>query len=258
MTQTEADRSSLHLEDVVILGVGLAAGTVIALVLVRSIMYGLTRGHGNLMDSLTYLWSWIPLWLREGISDEATLLGWPLTGETSAYWYMSRAAGLLGYLLLWAASAWGLVVSTKVAKGLIAAPLATGLHEFLSLGALVFSAFHALILLGDGYIDFNLVDVIYPFAASYRTGWVGLGQLGFYLITALIISFYVRKIIRPKTWRSLHYLTFLAYAMVVVHSLTTGTDAGELAVQAMYLGTGGTVVFLIYYRLFTVGIKRSR
>jgi len=142
------------------------------------------------------------------------------------------------------------------ALGLIGAPFATGLHEFLSLTALAFAGFHALVLLGDRYIGFNLADIIYPFAASYRPGWVGLGQLGFYLSTAMILSFYTRKSIGPKTWRAMHYLTFLAYGMVVVHGLTSGTDSSALPVQAMYLGTGAVIVFLIYYRLFTIGQKR--
>jgi predicted ferric reductase len=229
----------------------------IALLLLGLVLDSALRGDFSLTNSLAPLLEWIPPQLSERLTNEASLMGWPLTGETSAYWYMSRGAGLVGYLLLWAATAWGLVVSTKVAKGLIAAPFATGLHEFLSLGALAFAGIHAAALLGDQYIDFGLVDIIYPFAAGYRPGWVGLGQLGFYLSLALTLSFYVRKRIGPKTWRSLHYLTFLAYALVVVHSLTSGTDASELAVQAMYLGTGATVVFLIYYRLLSTGPKRG-
>jgi DMSO/TMAO reductase YedYZ heme-binding membrane subunit len=72
------------------------------------------------------------------------------------------------------------------------------------------------------------------------------------------LSFYVRKTISPKTWRKLHYLTFLTYGMVLVHGLTVGSDASALPVQIMYVGSGASTVFLIYYRLFTLGQKRSR
>ena len=215
------------------------------------------RGDLNLITGAGPLLQWVPSWLRESLGQEIAGMGWPLTGETAAYWYMSRGAGLIGYLLLWGATAWGLLVSTKVAKDFIPAPFSVSLHEFLSLAALAFAGLHALALLGDRYIDFGLVDIIYPFAASYRPGWVGLGQLGFYLSAALTLSFYVRKRIGPKAWRSLHYLTFLAYALVVVHSLTAGTDASALPVQAMYLGSGAVIVFLIYYRLLTSGRKRG-
>jgi predicted ferric reductase len=116
--------------------------------------------------------------------------------------------------------------------------------------------------IGNGFKSpgnaYYLVDIIYPFAASYRPGWVGVGQLGFYLSAVLTLSFYVRKTISPKTWRKLHYLTFLTYGMVVVHSLASGSDTSALPVQIMYVGSGAAIAFLIYYRLFTVGQKRSR
>jgi predicted ferric reductase len=256
-TQSQANRTTLRLEDLMILGIGMITGTLIALLLFGLVLDNWLRGDLNLVDSLASLLQWIPPGLHETLVNEASLMGWPLTAETSAFWYMSRGAGLVGYLMLWAATACGLVASTKVAKGVIAAPLTMNLHEFLSLAALAFSGFHALVLLGDHYIDFSLVDIIYPFAASYQPGWVGLGQLGFYLSAVLTLSFYVRKRISPKTWRSLHYLTFLAYAMILLHGITAGTDADTLPVQAMYVGTGAVIVFLIYYRLFTVGRKRK-
>lgn len=258
VTQSQTNRAASRLEGLLVMAMGMVVGGLAALLLLGMVLGSWPRGDFNLGNTLVSIGQWIPPAVREVLINEASLMGWPLTGETSAYWYMSRAAGLVGYLLLWAATAWGLVVSTKVAKGLVPAPFAMNLHEFLSLAALAFSAFHALVLLGDHYIDFSLVDIIYPFAASYRPGWVGLGQIGFYLSAALTASFYVRKSIGPKRWRTLHYLTFLAYGMVVVHSLTVGTDTSILPIQVMYAATGATVVFLIYYRLFTVGEKRGR
>jgi predicted ferric reductase len=258
VTQTQTKHGTLRLEDILILAIGMTVGGLIALFLLGIVLDSWRRGNFNLGNSLASVWQWVPPAARAMLVNEASAMGWPLTGETSAYWYMSRAAGLLGYLLLWAATAWGLVVSTKVARGLVPAPFAASLHEFLSLAALAFSAFHALVLLGDHYIDLSLVDIIYPFAASYRPGWVGVGQLGFYLSAVLSLSFYVRKTISPKTWRKLHYLAFLTYGMVVVHSLASGSDTSALPVQIMYVGTGAAIAFLIYYRLFTVGQKRSR
>jgi predicted ferric reductase len=256
-THSRANRALLNLEELMLFGIGMTVGTLIALLLLVLVLADWTqRGDASLVSSLGPLLTRGLAGLREVLISEALLMGWPLSGESSAYWYMSRGAGFIGYLLLWAATAWGLIVSTKVAKGVIAAPFATSLHEFLSLGALAFSGFHALVLLGDGYIDFGLVDIIYPFAASYRPGWVGLGQLGFYLAAALTLSFYVRKNIGHKTWRSLHYLTFLTYALVLAHSLTTGTDVGAPLAQAMYFATGATLVFLIYYRLLASGHMR--
>jgi len=206
------------------------------------------------VHKLSPLWQWVPPATREVIVQETALM-WPATAETSAYWYMSRGAGLVSYMLLWATAAWGLLVSTRLAKGLMATPFAASLHEFLSLTTLSFAAFHGLVLMGDRYINFNLINVIYPFAANYRPGWVGLGQLGFYLTVGLVLSFYVRKSVGPRAWRAAHYLTFPAYGLVLVHGITSGTDTGALPVQAMYLATGTAIVFLVYYRLLTLGNK---
>jgi len=200
------------------------------------------------------VWHWVPPAARQAILTETALM-WPATAETSAYWYMSRGAGLVSYVLLWATAAWGLLVSTRLAKGLIAAPFSAGLHEFLSLATLSFAAFHGLVLLGDRYVNFSLIDVVYPFAATYRPGWVGLGQVGFYLTAALVLSFYVRKKVGPRTWRAVHFFTFPAYGLVLVHGITSGTDSSALPVQGMYLATGTAIVFLVYYRLLTLGNK---
>ena len=258
VTQTQSDHITSRLEELLILGIGMSIGGIIALLLLGLMLESWLRGDVSPTVGLAPLLTWAPPAVQEMLIREASLMGWPLTADTSAYWYMSRGAGMVSYLLLWGATAWGLVISTKVAKGLVPAPFAMGLHEFLSLAALAFSALHALVLLGDHYIDFGLADIIYPFAASYRPGWVGVGQLGFYLSAILTLSFYVRKTIGAKTWRKLHYLTFLAYGLVVVHGLTVGTDTNTLLAQTMYMGTGAVILFLVYYRLFTVGEKKGR
>jgi predicted ferric reductase len=220
--------------------------------LIALLLLGLGLNSLELRHDLSPIWHWVPLAARQAIVTETALM-WPAAAETSAYWYLSRGAGLVSYVLLWATAAWGLLVSTKLAKGLIAAPFAAGLHEFLSLTTLSFAAFHGLVLLGDRYINFNLINVVYPFAATYRPGWVGLGQVGFYLTAALVLSFYVRKNVGPRTWRAVHFLTFPAYGLVLVHGITSGTDSSALPVQVMYLATGTAIVFLVYYRLLTLG-----
>ncbi len=215
-------------------------------------MLGLRLNSLDLRHQLSPVWHWVPPIARQTIVQETALM-WPAAAKTSAYWYLSRGAGLVSYMLLWATTAWGLLVSSKLVKGLIAAPFAASLHEFLSLTTLSFAAFHGLVLLGDRYINFSLINVVYPFAATYRPSWVGLGQMGFYLTAALVLSFYARKSVGPRTWRAVHYLAFPAYGLVLVHGMTSGTDTSALPVQAMYLATGTAIVFLVYYRLFTLG-----
>ena len=98
-------------------------------------------------------------------------------------------------------------------------------HQFTALFGLAPGLFHGLLLLGDHGIGFSLVQEIVPFAASsYRPVWVGLRQITFYLWLAIAFSFYVRKRIGQKTWRVLHYVSLLTFALALVHGIFSGTD----------------------------------
>jgi DMSO/TMAO reductase YedYZ heme-binding membrane subunit len=189
---------------------------------------------------------------------EARLMGLPLTQETSAYWYMARSGGIVAYLLLWLSTVWGLTLSSKIITDLVPAPIAYGLHEFLSIGAVIFALLHAVVLLGDSYIQFTIFHLAIPFSAPYEPFWTGLGTVGLYLTAALTGSFYLRKQLGQKTWRRLHYLTFAAYGLALVHGLMAGTDSGLSGMKLLYLGTGFTVLFLTYYRLFTLKVKEKK
>jgi len=197
----------------------------------------------------------IPGWLRNLVYSEVQLMGLPLTGHTSAFWYMARSGGIVAYLLLWLSTVWGLTLSTKITAGLIPAPVAYGLHEFLSIGAVLFTVIHAAVLLGDEYIRFNLLHLTIPFIAPYEPLWTGLGVIALYVTAILTISFYFRKKIGQKLWRKMHYLAFAGYALALLHGLMTGTDSVAGGFKLMYLGTGFSVLFLTYFRLFTLKIK---
>ncbi len=105
------------------------------------------------------------------------------------------------------------------------------------------------------YIGFNIFHLAVPFLAPYEPLWTGLGTLGLYLSAALTGSFYLRKQLGQKVWRALHYFTFVAYGLVLVHGIMAGSDSGVRMVQGMYLLTGCSVLFLVYYRLFTLKMK---
>jgi predicted ferric reductase len=227
-----------------VMGLGIIAGELLALLWLGWLLTSVLRAN----PAATAL---LPATLQRLAPGGGALLrlSWPLAADTPAFWYMARSAGLVSYILLWAGTVGGLLTKTKLARAWLPGPAAVSWHEFLSLTALVLASLHGLALLGDRYIQFDLFNVVFPFAATYRTGWVGLGQLGFYLSAAVAVSFYVRQTIGARLWRGLHYLSFVAYVLVVVHGITSGTDTSAVPVQLMYLVTGGAVLFLVYYRL---------
>jgi len=184
------------------------------------------------------------------------LLATSLSGaEAKGFWYISRAAGLVAYGLLWLSMVLGLSVTGRVAKQWKAGAAAVDLHEFTTLSAIVLALVHGLVLLGDQYIKFTPLTLSVPFLSDYRPVWVALGQIGMYLGIPLAASFYLRKRIGQRTWRLLHYATFGMFTLVTAHGLGAGTDASNPAILGMYGIATVSVYALTVYRILSTTKK---
>jgi predicted ferric reductase len=170
--------------------------------------------------------------------------------DPKAFWYLSRGSSFAALSLMWLSMALGLMITNKMARMWPGAPATFAIHEYVSLLGLAFAIFHALVILGDHYIKFDLVQILVPFAASsYKPLLVGFGQLGFYIWLLVALSFYVRAKIGPKTWRAIHYLSFFTYLMALYHGITSGTDSSMAWAQIYYWVSGGSLLFLLIYRI---------
>jgi predicted ferric reductase len=143
-----------------------------------------------------------------------------------------------------------LLMTNKLARMWPGGPTSFDLHQYSSLLGLAFALFHALILMGDAYIAYTLAQILTPFASvDYKPLWVGLGQIGFYVMAIVGLSFYARRIITQKGWRLIHFLSFALFVLALVHGLQSGTDAATPWAQAVYWVSGVSVMFLTIYRI---------
>lgn len=173
--------------------------------------------------------------------------------EPKAYWYLSRATAFVSLSLLWVSMALGLGITNKMARRWPGAPATFAMHEYVSLLGLAFAMFHALIILGDKYINFTLLQLLVPFSTvGYKPFWVGLGQVGFYTWGLVVLSFYIRKTIGQKTWRLFHYLTFVLYFLGLFHGIFSGTDSNAGWAQQYYWFSGASLLFLFFARVLTL------
>jgi len=204
----------------------------------------LASGAGALAATLV-----LPAWLP-GIS--ASLEG----SVPQAFWFLSRASALVAYLLVWLSMCLGLLITNKLARLWPGGPLAFDLHQHTSLLGVAFALFHGLILLGDQYLKISLWQLTVPFTVSgYRPAWVGLGQVGFYLLAIVAFSFYVRKQLTPRRWRLVHFASFAAFALALLHGIASGSDTTTPWALALYWSTSGVFVFLLVYRVLVSAFK---
>jgi predicted ferric reductase len=254
-TQTRSSTSSTY----IYIFLGMLAGAVFTVAAIKIWQSTTLMPIENLP---LILGSLLPDSIYNLLAAQAARMGLPLANDTQAYWYMARAGGVVAYLLLWLATIWGIVMSSRLTKGRMAPLTVFGLHETLPLLATMFAAFHALVLLGDSYINFNIIHILIPFTSPYKPVWTGLGTIALLLSAALVVSFYVRKQIGQRIWRLFHFSAYLAFVLALVHGVTAGTDSSLPGIQVMYVFSGTSVLFLTYYRLLThrpnTGAKASK
>ena len=174
--------------------------------------------------------------------------------EAKGYWFLSRASGVTAYVLFWASMMMGLLMSTKTTRLWSTGPTFMAMHEFTSILGLLFAGFHALILLGDAFIKTDIVQILTPFLMNFgkdgaQSIWIGFGQLGFYALALILLSFYVRQRISYGVWRWLHFGTFVAYMLVTVHGMLVGSDTQTTFMLSVYAFTNASILFLTLYRV---------
>ena len=166
-----------------------------------------------------------------------------------AMWYVTRAAGVMAYLLVWLSTVWGLAIPTKLVDRLLHRSFTFDFHQFISLLSLGFLALHIFVLTADRYLPYSLAQILVPFLSPYRPLWVGVGVIAFYLLLLVTGTFYVRQRIGMKAFRAIHYTSLLAYLGATVHGLMAGTDSSLPALLAMYVVSFLVIVFLTTYWL---------
>lgn len=170
--------------------------------------------------------------------------------QPHAYWYISRASGVCAYLLLWLSMFFGLLLSNRMTQLWLGGATAYDLHEYTSLLGLGFIGIHLLILLGDHYTQPSIWQLLLPFGMSgYQQIWVGLGQISFYLLVLVTVTFYIRKRLPGQLWRAVHYASFGAYGMALWHSVASGSDSSNPVLVSLYIGSALSLVIMFVYRI---------
>jgi predicted ferric reductase len=182
------------------------------------------------------------------------------------YWYLTRASGLVAYLLMFATVALGLLLTS----GLIERPASAwlreafrryrvyDLHRFLSIFTLVLTAFHVFIVLPDAFIRFTVWELLVPFASPYRPLFMALGAFALYLAAIVVASFYFRRLVSYRAWRTLHYATLAVFALALAHAAGAGTDTEAAWARYIYSATGFTAFALVLYRAIYGTARRGR
>jgi hypothetical protein len=147
-------------------------------------------------------------------------------------WIVARSAGIVAFALLTMSTWLGLAMSTRI-LGTRRQKALLGWHRTLVWTGLSMLGLHAGALLLDPVLRFGLPAVLIPYAAPWRAGSVAMGVVAGWLCLMLALSFRMRRWIGHRAWRTLHYASFAAFGLALLHALYAGTDL---------VGTRGAVI----------------
>src|ERR1022692_44328 len=145
----------------------------------------------------------------------------------TAFWYASRATGVVALVMLSAVVVLGITVSRQGRLPGLPRFAGVGLHRYLSLLGVAFIAVHVLTAVADSYVSISLAAAIIPFASAYKPLWLGLGAISLDLIATIIVTSLLRHRISHRAWRCVHWLAYLSWPVAIAHSIGSSTDLGS-------------------------------
>jgi sulfoxide reductase heme-binding subunit YedZ len=177
---------------------------------------------------------------------------------TTAFWYASRATGIIALLLLTAVLVLGLVVTRQGRLPGLPRFAVTSLHRNLSLLAVVFIVVHVLTAVLDSYVSIPVASGVIPFVSGYERLWLGLGAVSFDLMLAMIVTSLLRGRLNRILWRAVHLLAYLSWPVAFAHGIGSSTDLQRGWLLYLAVGCAVLVVAAVGWRLITVARQVPR
>lgn len=172
-------------------------------------------------------------------------------------WWISRASGMVASMLLIASVVWGVLLATRALKPIDRPAWLLAMHRWFSALACIGILIHVLALVADNYVYFGWKEIFLPQTSGWKRTPVTLGVIAMYLLIAVQgTSLFMKKLPRPL-WKFVHYFSYAAVWLGVVHAALAGTDVSNRVYQAVALLLTITAVTAAVIRV-VIGTQRSQ
>jgi predicted ferric reductase len=142
----------------------------------------------------------------------------------TAFWYASRATGIVALLLLTAVLVLGILVNRQGRLPGLPKFAVTNIHRNLSLLSVAFIVVHVLTAVLDTYVHIPLISAVVPFASGYERLWLALGAVSLDIMLAMIVTSLLRGRLNRILWRAVHLLAYASWPVAFAHSIGSSKD----------------------------------
>jgi sulfoxide reductase heme-binding subunit YedZ len=186
--------------------------------------------------------------------------GLPLQGMREAmvgaasptwWWYLTRTTAVAAYIALFLSVFFGMLRSIARVSRERLTWVVDEAHATIATLAGLLTLGHLVSLKVDDFIPFTFTNLLAPGDQPYRPLAVNLGVFALYTLALTLLSSWLRRYISYRLWRAVHYMSFVAFALVTAHGWLAGSDADEAWLRAIYVGASSGIGFLVLMRLFS-------
>jgi len=167
----------------------------------------------------------------------------------TAFWYASRATGIVALLLLTAVLVLGILVNRQGRLPGLPRFAVTDLHRNLSLLSVAFIVVHILTAVADTYVHIPLLSAVVPFASGYERLWLGLGAISLDLMAAMIVTSLLRGRLNRVVWKAVHLLAYVSWPVTFAHSLGSSKDLQQGWLLVLAIACAAAVAGAVVFRL---------
>ena len=167
----------------------------------------------------------------------------------TAFWYASRATGIVALLLLTAVLVLGILVNRQGRLPGLPRFAVTDIHRNLSLLSVAFIAVHILTAVADTYVHIPLLSAVVPFASGYERLWLGLGAISLDLMAAMIVTSLLRGRLNRVVWKAVHLLAYASWPIAFAHSLGSSKDLQQGWLLLLAIACAAVVAASLTWRL---------
>jgi len=164
-------------------------------------------------------------------------------------WYIARAAGLVAAILFFILMLSGVGFITGHSFGFLEPITAWATHRALGIALGVAVVLHVVALYFDTFVPFDLKALLVPFASDYQPLYVSLGVFALYIMAAIVTTSLIWVDKKPRTWKTIHLFSYLAFFLIFIHALYLGTDFMHGLLRWLWTGAFWVVTLASLVRL---------
>jgi predicted ferric reductase len=178
-----------------------------------------------------------------------------------SWWYLSRAAGIMAWVVLAVTCMWGILLITRMLKPADRPAWLLDLHRYLGVLSIVATLAHVVVLHFDKWMHPSWKELFVPGqmtspnTTAYNTA-VTWGVIGLYLMVVIQISSYAMKQLPKKVWHGIHLTSYALFVIATVHGFMAGTDTSNMVLLLTAAGMIGILAFALVARILQGRAKK--